>query len=70
MPGDPNDCRENAKRCLKLASETTNPRLKESLIDVAERWAALARDLETTRVLLAEVGAISSGKPARPKNAR
>jgi hypothetical protein len=42
MPGDPNDCRENAKRCLKLASATKNPRLKESLTDLAERWAALA----------------------------
>ena len=39
MPGDPKRCREHAKRCWALASEVTNPVLKESLLDAAQRWA-------------------------------
>ena len=46
MPGDPKQCREHAKRCWALASEITNPVLKESLTDAAQRWALLATELE------------------------
>ena len=52
MPGDPKQCREHAKRCWALASEITNPVLKESLIDAAQRWALLATELETIHSLL------------------
>jgi hypothetical protein len=41
---------------LDMSSAAQNPPLKESLTDLAERWAAL----------LAEVGAISSGKLQGP----
>ena len=56
MPGDPKECREHAKRCWALASETNNPTLKESLLDLAQRWASLASDLQTTRELLEKWG--------------
>ena len=52
MPGDPNECRERAKRCWALAVETTSPSIKDSLVDLAQRWALLAVDLESTRRLL------------------
>ena len=52
MPGDPKQCREHAKRCWALASEITNPVLKESLTDAAQRWAVLATELETIHSLL------------------
>jgi len=52
MPGDPKQCREHAKRCWALASEITNPVLKESLTDAAQRWALLATELETIHSLL------------------
>jgi hypothetical protein len=52
MPGDPNECRERAKRCWALAAEARNPALKESLIDLAQRWSALATDLEATNSLV------------------
>ena len=52
MPGDPKRCREHAKRCWALASEVTNPVLKESLTDAAQRWAVLAAELETIHSLL------------------
>jgi hypothetical protein len=41
----------HAARCWALASEITNPVLKERLIDAAQRWAALA-ELETIHPLL------------------
>jgi hypothetical protein len=56
MPGNPNECREHAKRCLQLADETTNPVLKKSLTDIAAQWTRLATDLEVTRQLLGEFG--------------
>jgi len=52
MRGDPKRCREHAKRCWALASEVTNPVLKESLTDAAQRWAVLAAELETIHSLL------------------
>ena len=56
MPGDPEECRQHAKQCWALASETKNPDLKESLTDLAQRWARLAIDLETTLKLLEQWG--------------
>jgi hypothetical protein len=53
MPGDPNVCREHAKRCWALASETQNPVLQRSLTDIAQTWARLAVDLDATRALIA-----------------
>jgi hypothetical protein len=52
MPGDPNECRAHAKRCWALAGEAKNPTLKESLVDLAQRWSLLATDLEATKRLL------------------
>ena len=34
MPLDPNECLENAMRCRKLATETTDPGVQEILIEV------------------------------------
>jgi hypothetical protein len=56
VPGDPKECREHAKRCLQLADETTNPALKDSLLDISRHWMRLAADLDRTWLLLAEVG--------------
>ena len=52
MPGDPKECRDHAKRCWQLASETKNPELRESLTDLAQTWARLATDLDVTRALM------------------
>jgi hypothetical protein len=52
MPGDPKECREHAKRCWALASQTQNPVLRESLVDLAQKWSVVAVDLEATQRLL------------------
>jgi hypothetical protein len=56
MPGDPKDCRQHAKNCWVLATEAKTPELKHHFTDLAQRWAELATDLETTQRLLAEFG--------------
>ena len=62
MPGDPNECREHAKRCWALAAEAKEPVLKGSLVDLAQRWAVLANDLEATKRLLDAWGDPAFGK--------
>jgi hypothetical protein len=52
MPSDPKECREHAKRCWALAAETKNPILKDSLVDLAQRWTRLALDLQATEEIL------------------
>jgi hypothetical protein len=47
MAADPKECREQAKRCLKLAAETNDPVLKNSLTETAHRWERLAADLDS-----------------------
>jgi hypothetical protein len=65
MPGDPNECRERAKQCWQLASEANSPALKATLVDLAQRWARLATDLETTKDLLKDWGDPDFGKKSR-----
>ena len=56
MPGDPKECREHAKRCHQMASETTYPPLTQSLTEIADIWMKLATELEATERLLDEWG--------------
>jgi hypothetical protein len=63
MPGDPGECRERAKRCLQMASETAHPPLKQSLTEIANHWIRLATELEATKRLLDEWRDPRSDKP-------
>ena len=56
MPGNPEECRQHATRCWALAGEATNPEIKKSLVEIAQRWTALATDLEATYRLLEAFG--------------
>ena len=52
MPGDPKECRENAKRCLEFAQTARTQADRERLEGLAQRWLALATDFEAANVLL------------------
>jgi hypothetical protein len=52
MPGDPQECRHHAMRCMELATSIANPTLKASLLDLAQTWTRLAADLESTKRML------------------
>lgn len=56
MPGNPHDCREHAKNCLRLAKETRLPEAKANFEALAQRWMAIAADLEVTIDLLKDAG--------------
>ena len=45
---DPVECRENAMKCQKLATETTDLRVQEILIEVAHCWDRLATSMADT----------------------
>ena len=52
MPLDPHECHEQAKRCLKLAAETTDPKAQEILTTSSQRWERLAVKLADAEELL------------------
>ena len=52
MPLDPHECHEQAKRCMKLAAETTDPNAQEILTTSAQRWERLAVKLADAEELL------------------
>ena len=52
MPGDPEQCRLNAARCLKLSERAKNPARRRSLAALAETWAKLAAETESDQALL------------------
>ena len=54
MPLDRIECLDNAMRCRKLATETTDPAVQEILIEVAHGWDRLAAKLADTSELLAQ----------------
>jgi len=56
MLGDPRECREHAKHCLKLAAETADAQVKKRYETLARRWLALAKDLEVTAALIKKWG--------------
>jgi len=62
MPGNPRECREHAKNCLRLAEETRLPEAKAKFEALAQRWMAIATDLEATIELLKDAG-ITRVKP-------
>lgn len=56
MPGDPAQCREQAKRCLELASHASSPLAKSQFEALAQTWARLATNIDRTKALVAQWG--------------
>jgi hypothetical protein len=46
MPGDPAECRANARQCIELSEEVLLPELSDTFRELAGRWAKLAVALE------------------------
>jgi hypothetical protein len=49
----PNDCRDNAARCVELGNEATSVEEQNLLFDMARRWTEIAERLEQSAVLQA-----------------
>jgi hypothetical protein len=56
MPGDPKECRAQARCCLEHAAAATSPLAKDHFLSLAESWNRLARELEATKRFLDALG--------------
>jgi len=63
MPGDPKECRENAKQCFEFAQTARTEADRERFEGLGRRWLALATDFEAASLLL---GNWSSGPTTLP----
>jgi hypothetical protein len=52
MPGDPQECRQHALTCVRLAQTSSTPQAREQFASLANTWLRLAADLEKTLALL------------------
>jgi hypothetical protein len=66
MPGDPEKCRLNALRCLKLAEHAKDPARRESLAALAETWTKLAAETESDQALLRVLSELEFSEPYYP----
>ena len=51
MPGNPEQCRLNAARCLKLAKRARRPEMRETFTALADTWTRLAAEHEFDEAL-------------------
>jgi hypothetical protein len=54
MPGDPQECRDHAKRCLEMAEDAATQAGRERFQTLARIWLAFATDYEASNLLLAK----------------
>ena len=54
--GDPNQCREQAAECVRLANEGTTQQSRDELIELAKAWLTVAAQLESDKPLLDALG--------------
>ena len=52
MPGDPKECRQHARACVRLAQTSASPQAREEFANLARTWIRLADDLERSRAFL------------------
>ena len=51
MLDEPTKCRANARECLDLEAEVSNPQEKAGYLELADKWIKLAVELERRREL-------------------
>jgi hypothetical protein len=59
MPGDPNRCREHARRCAEIARHTASPEVRDHFTSLEQSWLRLAAEIESGQKLLDLIGEIS-----------
>ncbi len=60
MPGNPNQCKALAFRCMQLADAAQDAAVSQKFLQMAELWTQLAAELQAFRPL---VKAIEERKP-------
>jgi hypothetical protein len=59
MPGDPNRCREHARRCAEIARQTASPEVRDHFTSLEQSWLRLAAEIESGQKLLDLIDEIS-----------
>jgi hypothetical protein len=59
MPGDPNRCREHARRCAEIACQTASPEVRDHFTSLEQSWLRLAAEIESGQKLLDLIDEIS-----------
>ena len=49
MASDPEECRANARQCIRLAGDVKYPELKKTFLELAAKWTAFAINLEASK---------------------
>jgi len=63
MAGEPDKCRLNAMRCLRLAERARKPKVRERFTQLAETWKRLAAESESDQALLSALSEMDWGEP-------
>jgi hypothetical protein len=63
MPGNPEQCRLNAARCLKLAKRARRPEMRETFTALADTWTRLAAEHESDEALLRAISELQLSEP-------
>ena len=65
MPGDPEQCRKHARRCQRIAAESSSLRGKDLFENLAETWTRIANQHELAKALLETWGDPKLSKEVR-----
>jgi hypothetical protein len=63
MAGDPEKCRLNAMRCLRLAERARRLEVRERFAELADTWKRLAVEAESDQALLSALSDLDRGEP-------
>src|SRR5215831_1758031 len=63
MPGNPEQCRLNAARSLKLAKRARKPEMCETFTALAATWRRLAAERESDEALLCAISELEFTEP-------
>jgi hypothetical protein len=58
MPGDPQQCRDQAARCRELAARATNVLARQTYLSVADKWDALAEEIIQAKLVLTAINMV------------
>ena len=55
MPGNPEECRDNANCCRQLAETATGVTARQTFLNLADTWDRLASELEKAQAFLQSI---------------
>ena len=63
MPGDPDECRSNAARCVVRSERAWKPEARQAFIELAATWRKLAAKTESDEALFRAICEMDLDEP-------